>query len=433
MGYTFKRLGNAVLSDGITPKEVVFSHPNGETIHFVFKDDESLGRPDPGFHIKMDERLQMVDAQGWACTHDPVYYDLYEADGTVRRSLATDMTNERGKFVSITDAHGRCTQAADMGIDIVYGPDGVRQFLTPSRLADVTVGNNGYDVAVYSLSDIPEKNPSTGLYTPPHEPTVETLSVRSAEKGHRAIVILRKGEKDPETYLFDYVRGDWSLTRPSGAEERRDRTIRDSECARTIKEIYSPSRELLSSDEYNYVWRDWGFAATNHVEGFGGTTRTTSWEYYTSGNGKGQVKTEHRPSGLKIENTYDANDRIVTTKRSGPDMMTEVTTYSYASFDPSDIVLPVDTRPRTVVRTLNGIECERTYYIYSPLTNIIERVGTQGASYGCGTNVLRTMTAFYPVVADDIRTGMVCGLSVTRTAASIFTITHLRPIFGLKP
>ena len=30
----------------------------------------------------------------------------------------------------------------------------------------------------------------------------------------------------------------------------------------------------------------------------------------------------------------------------------------------------------------------------SPLTNIVERVGTQGASYG-STNVLRTVTAFY--------------------------------------
>ena len=28
--------------------------------------------------IAMDERLQMVDAQGWATARDPVYWDLYE-------------------------------------------------------------------------------------------------------------------------------------------------------------------------------------------------------------------------------------------------------------------------------------------------------------------------------------------------------------------
>ena len=94
-------------------------------------------------------------------------------------------------------------------------------------------------------------------------------------------------------------------------------------------------------------------------------------------------------------------------------MMTEVTTYDYSPVDPSDPVLPVDTRPRTIVRKLNNIECERTYYVYSPLTNIVERVGTQGAAYG-GTNVLRTVTTFYPVSVGaslrDARSGFVASI-----------------------
>ena len=81
--------------------------------------------------------------------------------------------------------------------------------------------------------------------------------------------------------------------------------------------------------------------------------------------------------------------------------MTETTTYDYTPVDASDPILPVDTRPRTVVKTLNNIECERTYYVYSPLTNIVERVGTQGAPYG-GTNVLRTVTSFYPVTGGPL-------------------------------
>ena len=159
-GYTFKRIGNRLLPDKSTPKEVVFSHPDGESVRFVFAEGESLGRPDPGFHVKMDERLQMVDAQGWACTNSPVYYDLYETDGTVRRFLATDMTNERGKLVYVADPSGRVLTPSDMGIDVVLGPDGVRQFLTPSRLADVTVLDDGYDVAVYPLQDSPAKDAS---------------------------------------------------------------------------------------------------------------------------------------------------------------------------------------------------------------------------------------------------------------------------------
>ena len=118
-GYTFKRLGTQNLSDGVTPAEVVLAHPQGEPVHFVFKDGESMALPDPGVHIKMDERLQMVDAEGWATTHDPVYYDLYVGDGSRRRFLATDMTGALGSLVSITDARGVTVTPADMGIDII--------------------------------------------------------------------------------------------------------------------------------------------------------------------------------------------------------------------------------------------------------------------------------------------------------------------------
>ena len=266
-GYTFKRLGNGVLSDGTTPAEVVLAHPKGESVRFVFSDGESTGRPDPGFHIPMDERLMMVDAQGWACTRDPVYYDLYETDGTVRRFLATDRANARGRLVSITDPRGNVTTPGDLGIDVVYGPDGVRQFLTPSRLADVAAGASGYTVTVYPVQDPPEKDPATGLYPLPEAVPVQRVSVVREADGRRAVVTIRRGEGEPMRHVYEYVRNDWSLTRPSGVEERQDRMIDDSRCARTVKETYSRSRELLSRDEYNYIWTDWGFAATNHVEG----------------------------------------------------------------------------------------------------------------------------------------------------------------------
>ena len=87
--------------------------------------------------------------------------------------------------------------------------------------------------------------------------------------------------------------------------------------------------------------------------------------------------------------------------RTGPDMMAEVTTHAYESVDPSDVLPPMDTRPRTIVKTLDGIECERTYYVYSALTDVVERVGTQGAPYG-GTNALRTVTEYYPVTGGPL-------------------------------
>ena len=423
MGYTFKRLGNAVLSDGVTAAEVVFSHPNGEPVHFVFKEGESLGRPDPGVHVPMDERLQMVDAQGWATDHDPVYWDLYETDGSVRRFLASDLTGRRGSLISVTDSRGLVTTPGDMGVDLVYGPDGVRQFLTPSRLADVRVVRDGYDVAIYPLQSAPAKDPATGLYPVPDVPTHRFLSVRSANGGKRAVVTLKTGESDPKRYVFDYVSGDWSLTRPNGVREIKDRVTDDSSRARLSKEIRSPDDTILSKSVMNYKWESWGYAMTNKVEGFGGVTQTTSWTYYTSGSGIGKVKTSLSPTGLLIEYAYDAEGREQSIRRSGPDMMTEVTTYDYTPVDASDPVLPVDTRPRTVVRKLNNIECERTYYVYSPLTNIVERVGTQGAAYG-STNVLRTVTAFYPAGGPGAVPAVGGPTSVSAASGLVSSIRH---------
>ena len=410
-GYTFKRIGQKTMPDGVTPAEVLFSHPNGETVYFVFANGESLGRPDPGVHIKMDARLQMVDSEGWATTHDPVYYDLYVGDGTKRRFLATNMTGALGALVSITDERGVVHAPADMGVDIVYDSVGVRQYLTPSRLANVTRTADflGYDVAVYALQEQPQKDAATGLYVVPAGQTVEHVSIRRENDGKRAIVTIRKGGGDPLRYVFDYAMREWSLTRPSGLEERKECFIDDERAAQVNKTDVSPSGEVLAKKVKNYKWESWGFAMTNRVEGFGGVTDTTTWTYYTSGNGKGQVKTEQHQSGLLIQYAYDNLDRVTSETRSGPDMMTEVTTYDYSPVDPSDPVLPVDTRPRTIVRKLNNIECERTYYVYSPLTNIVEHVGAQGAAYG-GTNVLRTVTAFYPVVANDARSGFVASI-----------------------
>ena len=414
-GYTFKKLGLRNLSDGVTPAEVIFSHDNGEPIHFVFTDGESVARPDPGIHIKMDERLMMVDAEGWAATHDPVYYDLYVGDGTRRRFLATDIAGNLGSLVSITDARGVTVTPADMGVDVVYDANGVRQYMTPSRLADVarTADSTGYDVRVYALQVPPVKDAATGLYPVPNAIPVKQVSIRRENDGKRAVVSVVRGGGEPRCYVFDYVMGDWSLTRPSGVEERKERVIDDERAAQVLENTFSAAGVRLARSEYNYKWESWGFAMTNRVEGFGGVTDTTTWTYYTSGNGKGQVKTEQHQSGLLIQYAYDNLDRVTSETRSGPDMMTEVTTYDYSPVDPSDPVLPVDTRPRTIVRKLNNIECERTYYVYSPLTNIVERVGTQGAAYG-GTNVLRTVTTFYPVSVGaslrDARSGFVASI-----------------------
>ena len=291
-GYTFKRLGTLNLNDGITPAGVIMSHPNGEPVHFVFKEGESIARPDPGVHIKMDERLMMVDAQGWATTKEPVYYDLYPGDGSRRRFLATNMTGALGELVSITTPQGVTMTPADMGVDIVYDSNGVRQFITPSRLANITHtdGWTGYDVTVYALQSTPKKDAQTGLYAIPNAQIVEIFSVRRENDGKRAILTVQNSGGEKLHYVFDYGMGDWSLTRPTGAQEQRERYMSDEEAAKIVTSYVSSKGERLECTEYNYRWESWGFAVTNKIEGFGGITDTTSWTYYTSGNGRGRSR-----------------------------------------------------------------------------------------------------------------------------------------------
>ena len=212
-GYTFKRLGPRNLSDGVTPAEVVLAHPNGEPVHFVFKDGESIARSDPGVHIKMDERLMMVDAQGWAATKDSVYYDLYVGDGSRRRFMATNVTGALGELVSVTTPRGVTLTPDDMGVRIVYDSNGVRQFLTPSRLADVTPFPKfkGYEVKVYALQDKPSKDSATGLYVPPQTTPVKHLKIVPENGWRRAIVTLKSGDNDPKRYVVNYAFKDWSL------------------------------------------------------------------------------------------------------------------------------------------------------------------------------------------------------------------------------
>ena len=407
-GYTFKRLGQETMPDGRTPAEVVFNHPRGEAVHFVFRNGGSWGMPKPGVHIEMDERLMMVDAEGWATVSDPVYWDLYAGDGTRRRFLATNKGGRMGSLVSFTDARGVTVTPEEMGVDLVYDEADLKQVLAPCRLAHVEYTSDwtGYDISIYPLTGKPRFDAARGLYELPSVNPVSRLGVRPEKDGKRAVVTVATGGGEPQVYTFDYLMGEWSLVRPSGLKEEKERYVRDMAEAQIVKTVKSASDEILSRRESNFKWESWGFAMTNRVEGFGGVTDTTSWTYYTGGNGKGQVESELRQSGLLVEYAYDAEDRVVMKRRSGPGMMAGETTYDYAPVDACDPVLSVDTRPRTVVRKLNGIECERTYRVYSPLTNIVERAAVQGAPYGA-TNALRTVTAFYPAAEGDLRSGFV--------------------------
>lgn len=62
------------------------------------------------------------------------------------------------------------------------------------------------------------------------------------------------GGNDPLRYVFDYVLDDWSLRRPSGVEECKERVIEDERAAQVVKTILSPAGVCMSRSEKNYKW-----------------------------------------------------------------------------------------------------------------------------------------------------------------------------------
>ena len=109
---------------------------------------------------------------------EPAYDDLYPGDGSVWRFYATDVTGRLGELVSHTDARGRVTTLADFGVEILRDVHGaVRQVLTPSRLADVTVRSAAeYEVCIYPLTERP--NFADGRYVPPQATPIRRLTMK---------------------------------------------------------------------------------------------------------------------------------------------------------------------------------------------------------------------------------------------------------------
>ena len=396
-GYSFKCVDGGTTAEGAF-ETVRFIQPDGAEEVFHFKAGESIGVPEPNFQGKPASRVQMVDAEGWATLSNPTYYDLYPGDGSVWRFLATGNTNERGALVSYTDSRGKVLSLGDFGVDIVRDSLGnIRQIVTPSRIADVqTISPTHYAVSVYAIAEEPEQNADTGLYAIPEREPTRVLDVAQGESVKELLVGLKKGGGDMRRYRYLSVNGDWVLYRPDGLVDSQEIASNEDESSSIrIHSLRSEDGALLSRSVCGYSSGYWGYLMTNRVEGVPGNgTRTTRWDYYTSGVHRDLLREIEGPTGDRVQFEYDTLNRV---SREFFPLTNEETLYSYDSVDETDIVRVSDSRPRTVVKTREGIEIERTYYVFGTNgVDIVERVGEQGAAYG-GTNVLRTIVTYYPV------------------------------------
>lgn len=126
-----------------------------------------------------------------------------------------------------------------------------------------------------------------------------------------------------------------------------------------------------------------------------------------TGPAKGKVAEQSDSKGSLIRYTYD---HLKQKTREHQVNRNEQLLYSYTPVDSADPLLLTDVRPRTIIRKINDIEVERTYYAYT--TNhqeIVERVLTQGTPYGTEGN-LRTITTWYPVQSNTVSAGRIASV-----------------------
>ena len=417
MEYTFSHVGGDRTNKNV-PREVVFCNELGARLHFRFGDGESLATMVAASTAIRTERLQMVDAEGWATTEDPAYYDLYPGDGTVWRFYATDITGKFGDLVSFTDARGRVITAEDFGIDVVRAPNGLLwQILTATRLADIVMeDDHTYTISVYPFAQKPEM--AEGLYVIPEVTPVETWRIeRGGDDAHLLLATQRKGNGDPKTYTYRYVPDveDWTLTRPNGLVEEKSFYSGDDDDGMQVAVKKSADGQTIYSQKAFY-FQDfgWSVGAVAVKETLGTDAsgkRVTEWDYFLSGESKGKIKEKRDWRGNRFVYDYDAKGRLTkeTNAAVGHD-----TVYSYAPVDASDILgehagvaaVVSDDRPRCEVRyekdpeTEAMVEVARTYFVYSPTQEIVERAATAGAAYGAA-GALRTVKTWY--APDDAR------------------------------
>ena len=132
-GFAVNSVSRVKNASGV-PKYVTLTSSAGVPVTFEFADGESVGAPLMTTENLADGRLAMADAQGWATSADPAYYDYYPGDGARWRFGAASLSPDYMQFVEHQTPEGRVETRQDLGLEIVRDAEGcLRQVATPAE------------------------------------------------------------------------------------------------------------------------------------------------------------------------------------------------------------------------------------------------------------------------------------------------------------
>lgn len=210
------------LTSGSVPRYVTISDHQGIRTQFEFKNGESIADPIVYPGDESSVKLMMVDAEGWAVTNEPAYYDLYPGNGEMFRMVASPLSPCYKQLYEYRTVSGRIETISDIGFDVIVDENGImRQIMAPSRFADIiTTSPYKYSVNFYTLKDVELEKGTNSLYniTEGAEPVkswvIENPNTNTVNELRASLI------RGSETNIYNFVYSDateeWTLTKGDG-------------------------------------------------------------------------------------------------------------------------------------------------------------------------------------------------------------------------
>jgi RHS repeat-associated protein len=414
LGYSMYRSSREETSAGL-PRYLSVLNENGISIGFRFADGESLGVPFFGSQSLLTHRILMVDAEGWATTNNPAYYDLYPGDGAMYRFIAATNSPDYLALSLYRGKTGREETMSTVDTEVIKDDAGnIRQVLAPSCLADVVTSSAyKYSISLYHRSQVQAEKDGNGLYAPqPGAPVLAQWTIENPDPSsvNRLKVTQVKGSySNVSDYVYNDAAEEWTLTQGAGLKTiSKDMAWNDN---RTVfletRIVKGADAAVLGKSTTKFTKINGAFRITEEVNDPDGEADKTTYTRFTAaGDGKklGFVKSMVRSDGNWTSFDYDANGYKTQEISGWKDSPLNSTTnqavyYSYAPVAPNDAPAYNDQRPRTVTRKINGQTVAKTFHAYTTnavkeLTEIEEMCTDPSASYG-DAGSLRTTKVYY--------------------------------------
>ena len=416
MGFAVMHTTGGKTAGGV-PRSVVVARASGMAVTFTFADGESIATASDGFGGSFPYRLVMTDARGWSTVSDPAYYDLYPGDGTSYRFVAAAGTPDYLQFVRHVSASGQVSGLRELGLEAVRDAEGgLLQVRTPARLADIRVlGPTSYAVRLYpnTVSAVSETLGADGRYAVLDEGAlIEALTF--SDPGNGTLVALnvdRTAGGVSARDVFSYTRAtrDWTLTKSGGKiQDKRTSYVKPGDTSRYLRDVTTRTEggAVSSRSVHEYKRYSWGIRPLKETSGDPDSPSSPwkAYEYYEDAPLAGYLKKQTASDGSWTSYAYDAQGRVTSESKPFADGAAVSETLSfYTPLDPGEAGIPAfsDSRPRTVIERIGGVEVARTYHAYPTNSlggwaEIEERAAFPGAPYGHASNRRTVRTWFSP-------------------------------------